>query len=60
MQRIKSEMKLQLLLPPQTSTNLQGSPINKINEMSKISLNILIKKTIYKTTNKIQRHLKKE
>jgi hypothetical protein len=43
MQRIKSERKLQLLLPPQTNTNIQGSHVNKINEISKINLNILIK-----------------
>ncbi len=43
MQRIKSERKLQLLLPPQTNTKIQGSPVNQINEMSKINLNVLIK-----------------
>jgi hypothetical protein len=57
MKRTKSEMKLQLLLPLQTSTNLQGSPINKTNEMSKINLNILIKQIIYATTNQTQRHV---
>jgi hypothetical protein len=33
---------------------------NKINEMLKISLNILIKQTIYKTRNQIQRNVYKE
>jgi len=59
MHTIKFKRKLQLLLPLQINTNIQGLFVNKINEKSKINLNVLIKQTIYKTTNQIQRHVYK-